>query len=240
MHGNVWEWVYDWTAESHLAGHQIDPSGPTLGSSKVIRGGSWNSESKELRSAARQYPLLPSNRDNAVVGFRLLMVAPGINFAPIANDDIVTTKINQPITIDLLANDTDAENDSLSISSISTVNGGYAFLDAGSGNVSIVASYASTLPVSFDYSIEDGFGGSDSASVTVSIDTSAGEPLELTTWAEPNYNIEMSLIRAGMFMMGSPDTETDRAENEGPQHPVAISKDFYMGRHEVPKAYGKP
>ena len=35
-------------------------------------------------------------------------------------------------------------------------------------------------------------------------------------------------IPAGKFMMGSPDSEEGRFENEGPQHEVTISKGFWL------------
>jgi len=44
--------------------------------------------------------------------------------------------------------------------------------------------------------------------------------------------IEFVLIPAGKFLMGSPETEKGRLDNET-QHEVTISKPFYMGRYEV-------
>ncbi|WP_299402150.1 formylglycine-generating enzyme family protein [Acaryochloris sp. IP29b_bin.148] len=44
--------------------------------------------------------------------------------------------------------------------------------------------------------------------------------------------VELVLIPAGTFIMGSPASELQRKESEGPQHPVEISK-FYMGRFPV-------
>ena len=44
--------------------------------------------------------------------------------------------------------------------------------------------------------------------------------------------LEMVLIPAGKFMMGSPASEKDRNENET-QHEVIITKPFYMGKYEV-------
>lgn len=40
-------------------------------------------------------------------------------------------------------------------------------------------------------------------------------------------------IPPGTFLMGSPLTEVDRSEAEGPQTVVRISQGFWMGRHEV-------
>jgi len=48
--------------------------------------------------------------------------------------------------------------------------------------------------------------------------------------------MKLVLIAPGKFMMGSPDSEQDRAKNEGPQHEVTISKPFYMGVTEVTQA----
>jgi formylglycine-generating enzyme required for sulfatase activity len=45
--------------------------------------------------------------------------------------------------------------------------------------------------------------------------------------------MKLVLIRAGRFMMGSPDSEKGRGKNESPQHEVTLSKPFYMGVTEV-------
>ena len=68
MHGNVWEWVYDWQA-SYSDVLQTDPLGPASGSSRVARGGSWTSGGSSLRSAKR-YPNTPSTSGNHI-GFRV-------------------------------------------------------------------------------------------------------------------------------------------------------------------------
>jgi formylglycine-generating enzyme required for sulfatase activity len=45
--------------------------------------------------------------------------------------------------------------------------------------------------------------------------------------------LELALIPAGKFLMGSPENEEGRSRNEGPQHEVTISQPFYMGKYEV-------
>jgi formylglycine-generating enzyme required for sulfatase activity len=47
-----------------------------------------------------------------------------------------------------------------------------------------------------------------------------------------NESFKMVAIPAGSFLMGSPDSETGRNEDEGPQRKVNLSA-FWMGSHEV-------
>jgi formylglycine-generating enzyme required for sulfatase activity len=50
-----------------------------------------------------------------------------------------------------------------------------------------------------------------------------------------SVNLEMVLIPAGTFMMGSPQSEAERNDDET-QHQVTISKPFYMGKYPVTQA----
>jgi formylglycine-generating enzyme required for sulfatase activity len=52
MSGNVWEWCNDWYGEYHFEA-QADPSGPTEGSQRVLRGGGWRNDAKRCRVAFR-------------------------------------------------------------------------------------------------------------------------------------------------------------------------------------------
>jgi formylglycine-generating enzyme required for sulfatase activity len=68
MHGNVWEWCWDWFGD-YASGAQTDPSGAGTGSRRVLRGGAWLSFARELRSAYRAKPV-PEDRGHSL-GFRL-------------------------------------------------------------------------------------------------------------------------------------------------------------------------
>ena len=48
--------------------------------------------------------------------------------------------------------------------------------------------------------------------------------------------LEMVNINAGVFKMGSPDSDPDAFDWEKPQHGVMITKDYYMGKYEVTQA----
>lgn len=45
-------------------------------------------------------------------------------------------------------------------------------------------------------------------------------------------SFDMMLIPSGEFLMGSPESEENRSEDEGPQHRVAVEA-FWMGKYEV-------
>lgn len=53
-----------------------------------------------------------------------------------------------------------------------------------------------------------------------------------------NELIEMVEIPSGEFMMGSPDTESQRGSDESPQHRVTVSS-FWMGKYPVTQAQWK-
>jgi len=71
LYGNVWEWVgdyYGWRA--YAAGTKDNPTGPTQGELRVVRGGGWNSFAWDCRAAKRDHAAA-SHRDTNL-GFRLV------------------------------------------------------------------------------------------------------------------------------------------------------------------------
>jgi len=58
-------------------------------------------------------------------------------------------------------------------------------------------------------------------------------PKELTVDLGKGVKLEMVLIPAGEFLMGSPDSDKDADANEKPQHRVRITKPFYLGKYLV-------
>ncbi|WP_300675293.1 bifunctional serine/threonine-protein kinase/formylglycine-generating enzyme family protein [Desulfoluna sp.] len=64
MHGNVYEWCQDWKG-NYPSGNVTDPVGPSSGSDRVMRGGSWFDRARLCRSA---------DRDSSSPGYRYFSI----------------------------------------------------------------------------------------------------------------------------------------------------------------------
>jgi formylglycine-generating enzyme required for sulfatase activity len=73
MHGNVWEWCWD-RYGTYPTGPLTDPTGPTFGSDRVMRGGWWLYAAHYCRSARRGYGV-PAAMSYGL-GLRLARTAP--------------------------------------------------------------------------------------------------------------------------------------------------------------------
>ena len=106
--------------------------------------------------------------------------AENINIAPIAQDDTATTQQETPVEIPVLENDSDSNNDSLAIDNFTQGSKGIVTLDDNNtadetGDDFLIYTPASQpdptvgFSDSFEYTISDGNGGTDTATVAIEI-----------------------------------------------------------------------
>src|SRR5574339_162720 len=126
-----------------------------------------------LSPASSHQPMAPLG---SIQTARLLMSLPptitAVNDAPAANDDNTTTLEDTAVTIDVLANDSDVEGDSLVVSAV-TQGGNCTVIINADNIVTYTPDPDFNLNDSFDgtdvftYTVSDGNGGSDVALVTI-------------------------------------------------------------------------
>lgn len=123
------------------------------------------------------------------------------NHAPIAASDTFNIVINEPTLFkaeDLLANDTDLDNDSLTITAVSDpVAGNVEILEDGTIQFTPTDDFLVTKTGGFTYTVDDGQGGSDSAIVTLTYEnsppTAQDDQLNIATDAPTLITVESLL-----------------------------------------------
>jgi len=71
MSGNVWESCQDWYSSTYYASSpSTNPTGPTTGTDRVLRGGGYYDYSGNCRASRRV--ALPPDLNGADVGFRVV------------------------------------------------------------------------------------------------------------------------------------------------------------------------
>ncbi|WP_299692465.1 Ig-like domain-containing protein [uncultured Tateyamaria sp.] len=128
---------------------------------------------------------------NQTEGTITVTVAP-VNDAPDAVNDVAETDEETPVTIDVLANDTDVDGDDLTITAAS--------VPTEQGTVDIVGNQLVFTPAedffgeaTISYSIEDGNGGTDVAEVTVTVNNVNDDPVAVDDIAETDEDTPVTI-----------------------------------------------
>ncbi len=92
------------------------------------------------------------------------------NFAPHAVDDEATVPAGHSVAIEVVANDTDLDDDELTIASVTLPGAcGTPLLDAGANRINFFADAGFLGGCCFNYVVQDGSGGADTGEVCVNV-----------------------------------------------------------------------
>ncbi|MBD2302710.1 Calx-beta domain-containing protein [Nostoc sp. FACHB-190] len=146
-------------------------------------------------AATRTFSGTPTNSDVGILSIKLTatdnagasvedvfdLEIINVNDAPIAADDTATTDQNTPLTLsiaDLLANDSDIDGDSLSITGVNNGTNGSVVFNIEQGNIVFTPTLNFSGGASFNYTVSDGNGGTSTATVAVTVNP-ANQPNEI-------------------------------------------------------------
>jgi Ca2+-binding RTX toxin-like protein len=159
--------------------------GDSLSYSASLENGSPLPSWLTFDTATRTFNGTPSNADVGNIHVKLVALdktgatatatfgleVVNVNDAPVANDDAAITLEKQAVTISatkLLVNDKDIDGDILKISNVgNAINGSVAFNQNGDVVFTPAANF--TGKATFEYTVSDGNGGSDTAQVLVNV-----------------------------------------------------------------------
>ena len=107
---------------------------------------------------------------------RVNVTVTAVDDPPVATNDAATTAEDTPVDIDVVANDTDVEGDTLRVSAVGTPSQGTAIIKAGSTTeVTYTPNANFHGSDSFTYVVSDGNGGTDTGTVDVTV-TAVNDP----------------------------------------------------------------
>ncbi|MCH8856460.1 MAG: tandem-95 repeat protein, partial [Proteobacteria bacterium] len=113
------------------------------------------------------------------------------NGAPNAVDDSATTDEDTPVTVDVLANDSDPEGDTLTVTAVTQGTNGSVV--AGGGTVTYTPDADWNGTDSFTYTIGDGNGGADTGTVTVTVNAVNDSPTAVDEGATTNEDTPVTV-----------------------------------------------
>ena len=147
---------------------------------------------------------------------KLSATAPAVNAAPLANADSFSVAEDQSVTMDVLANDRDANLDPLSIVSFTQPSAGTVVRDGtalrfqAAGGFDALAAGQSTA-LSFSYRIEDGRGGSATAAVNVTVEGVNDAPIAAAQAGAVTEDDPARNAASGSLLTGALDPDAGSA-----------------------------
>lgn len=115
-----------------------------------------------------------------------------VNDAPVAVNDSATTNEDSPVTLNVKANDTDVDGDTLKVTSTTNGTHGSVVINAN-GTVTYTPAANYNGPDSFTYTISDSNGGNGTATVTVTVNSVNDAPTAADQSVTTNEDVAKSI-----------------------------------------------
>jgi hypothetical protein len=141
---------------------------PMHGTATVAADGTVSYQPAADFDGADSFIYTATDADGELANGTVTITVTPVNDAALAVDDVVSTRTNEAVDIAVLANDTDAESDPLTLVSIGSALHGTATMNPDS-TVHYTPETNFTGVDTFDYVITDGNGEEDTAVVTISV-----------------------------------------------------------------------
>lgn len=239
MVGNVFEWCQDRYAP-YTSGNQLDPTGSTLDSRRIVRGGGWNyTLVNQVRSSFREW--LEPNSAGSAMGLRLVRLSDRVSL-PVQSTNPQNVKAQTQVdgllfTWEYPFNPLNFElhvysgNQFIEAFTLSGSSRSYQYKPSTSGSYMAAIRARSTIDTSgFIWSNEVLWNKPATPTPVIMPSAITINLSNLPSDAKP---LEMVLIQPGTFKMGSLESDEHHFPNEQPQHQVTISQGFYMGKYEL-------
>ncbi|MBB2494787.1 retention module-containing protein, partial [Aquipseudomonas ullengensis] len=137
------------------------------------------------------------------------VVVAAVNDAPVANDDAATSDENLSVTIAVLSNDTDAENNTLTVTGVTQGANGSVVIDAVSGNPIYTPNGGFSGSDSFTYTISDGNSGTSTATVNITVNPKNDVPVAVTDSITLSEGGTATILVGGATSVLANDSDAD-------------------------------
>jgi hypothetical protein len=162
----------------NVVGNDFDPDGdpltvtgatdPAHGTTGVNPGGTVTYTPDENFVGTDTFTYTVSDGEATSTASVTIDVVEALNRPPLAADDTATTKQGERVTIHVLRNDTDPDGDSLRVTEATSPRTGTVTINRGR-TITYRPQSGFTGTDSFRYTVDDGKGGTDEATVNVTV-----------------------------------------------------------------------
>ncbi|WP_277656870.1 retention module-containing protein [Seleniivibrio woodruffii] len=185
----------------------------------------FHSTSENPDTTAREFSVVVTDESGTVSAPALItMQVVSVNDNPVANDDTATVDENSSVVIDVRSNDTDLDGDTLSVSAVSQPAHGTVTIGAD-GKLVYTPTRGYYGTDSFTYTVSDGKGGTDTATVSITVNYDNIAPVVSISSQSVTFTEHGSAISVALgTVITDPDNTTMKGATIQIENPLSGDK----------------